>query len=207
VSADWWDKECDGTGYWFIALEFGTEIKTEAQWKSNKPVPQAPTDSAGNPVGTVDGAVATIDAALAPAGTLVNIPAGVAEVRMSVRDANDVVLDTTTYYTAASLTPQDGTVTPELDAAIVRPAFADSAPGAGDAIVIGDGTVHLTVSAKPGLYYTLQRSAGVGGPYMTVEGLKVQANAGETSVVFDVVPVGGEALAPASFFQTEVSDR
>ena len=200
LDADWWNGACDGTGYWFIALEFGSTVKEISQWTNNKP--QVPTIEGGTEVGTVDGTVATIDAALAGAGTQIFIPAGVTEVRMSVKDGDNVVIDTTACY-AGSLVPQDGTVTPTLSEAVVKPSFAESAPKAGDAIVVTTEGVHLTASAKPGLYYTLMRAAAVDGTYEHVAGSKVQAKADDATVSFDVEKGG----ASAAFFKVEVSDR
>ena len=202
VDADWWNGACDGTGDSFLALEFGNEVKSVDQWTVKHNSSQVPTIEGGTEVGTVDGTVATIDAALAGAGTQIFIPAGVAEVRMSVRDGDNVVIDTTAYY-AGSLVPQDGTVTPALSEAVVKPSFAESAPKAGDAIVVTTEGVHLTASAKPGLYYTLMRCGTVNGTYEAVAGAKVQAKAEDATVSFDVV----KGDASAAFFKVEVSDR
>ena len=150
----------------------------------------------------MDGTVATIDAALAGAGTQIFIPAGVTEVRMSVKDGDNVVIDTTAYY-AGSLVPQDGTVTPALSEAVVKPSFAESAPKAGDAIVVTTEDVHLTASAKPGLYYTLMRCGTVNGTYEAVAGAKVQAKAEDATVSFDIK----KGDASSAFFKVEVSDR
>ncbi len=202
LDADWWNGGCDGTGYWFFALEFGNVVKDISQWTNNMPAPQVPTVEDGTEVGTVDGTVATIDAALAGAGTQVFIPDGVTEVRMSVRDGDGAIIDTTAYY-AGSLVPQDGTVTPALSEEVVAPSFAESVSGAGDAIAVSAVSVRLTVCAKPGLYYTLRRSASADGAYEPVAGAKVQAKAEETCVTFDVEK--GEA--PAAFFKASATDR
>ena len=121
---------------------------------------------------------------------------------MSVKDGDNVVIDTTAYY-AGSLVPQDGTVTPALSEAVVKPSFAESAPKAGDAIVVTTEGVHLTASAKPGLYYTLMRCGTVNGTYEAVAGAKVQAKAEDATVSFDV----DKGDASAAFFKVEVSDR
>lgn len=202
LDADWWNGACDGTGCWFAALDFGREAKDVSQWACSRPAPQVPTIEDGTEVGTVDGNAATIDAALAGAGTQIFIPAGVAEVRMSVRDGDNVVIDTTAYY-AGSLVPQDGTVTPALSEAVVKPSFTESAPKAGDAIVVTTEDVHLTASAKPGLHYTLKRAAAVNGTYEPVAGSKVQAKAEDATVSFDIKKGG----ASSAFFKVEVSDR
>ena len=166
------------------------------------PAQQVPTIEDGTEVGTVEGTVATIDAALAGAGMRIFIPAGVTEVRMSVKDGDNVVIDTTAYY-AGSLIPQDGTVTPVLSVDVVAPQFVESAPEANDAIAVTAAGVHLTTSVRPGLYYTLMRSGTVDGTYEPVAGSKVQAGAGETTLSFDV-EMGG---ASAAFFKVEVTDR
>ena len=121
---------------------------------------------------------------------------------MSVRDGDNVVIDTTAYY-AGSLVPQDGTVTPALSEAVVKPSFTESAPKAGDAIVVTTEDVHLTASAKPGLHYTLMRAAAVNGTYEPVAGSKVQAKAEDATVSFDIKKGG----ASSAFFKVEVSDR
>ena len=44
VDADWWSSACDGTGAYFVALEFGSTVKANTQWK-----PFAlPSDQIGN---------------------------------------------------------------------------------------------------------------------------------------------------------------
>jgi hypothetical protein len=184
------------------ATSFARETTTADWMEYTPPAPQVPTIEGGTEVGTVDGTVATIDAALAGAGTQIFIPAGVAEVRMSVRDGDNVVIDTTAYY-AGSLVPQDGTVTPTLSEAVVKPSFTESAPKAGNAIVVTTEDVHLTASAKPGLYYTLTRCGTVGGTYEPVAGSKVQAKAEDATVSFDIKKGG----ASSAFFKVEVSDR
>jgi hypothetical protein len=200
LDADWWNGACDGTGYWFIALEFGSTMKEISQWTNNKP--PVPTTEDGAEVGTVDGTVATIDAALAGAGTKIFIPADVTEVRMSAKDGDNVVIDTTAYY-VGSLVPKDGMVTPALSEDVVKPSFDESAPEADDAIVVTSVGVRLTATAKPGLYYTLKHSAVVNGDYEPVPEVKVQAKAADTTVTFDVEK--GEASA--GFFKVEVTDR
>ena len=128
--------------------------------------------------------------------------AGVSEVRMSAKDSDAAVIDTTDYY-AGSLVPQDGTVTPALNESVVKPSFVESSPKAGDAIVVTSVGVRLTVSAKPGLYYTLARSASADGTYEPVEEVKVQAKSGSSFVTFDVE----KGAEPAAFFKAEASDR
>ena len=184
------------------ATSFARETTTADWMEYTPPAPQVPTIEDGTEVGTVEGTVATIDAALAGAGTRIFIPAGVTEVRMSVKDGDNVVIDTTAYY-AGSLIPQDGTVTPVLSVDVVAPQFVESAPEANDAIALTAAGVHLTTSVRPGLYYTLMRSGTVDGTYEPVAGSKVQAGAGETTLSFDV-EMGG---ASSAFFKVEVTDR
>ncbi len=184
------------------ATSFARETTTADWMEYTPPAQQVPTIEDGTEVGTVEGTVATIDAALAGAGTRIFIPAGVTEVRMSVKDGDNVVIDTTAYY-AGSLIPQDGTVTPVLSVDVVAPQFVESAPEANDAIAMTATGVHLTTSVRPGLYYTLMRSGTVDGTYEPVAGSKVQAGAGETTLSFDV-EMGG---ASSAFFKVEVTDR
>jgi len=184
------------------ATSFARETTTADWMEYTPPAQQVPTIEDGTEVGTVEGTVATIDAALAGAGTRIFIPAGVTEVRMSVKDGDNVVIDTTAYY-AGSLIPQDGTVTPVLSVDVVAPQFVESAPEANDAIAVTAAGVHLTTSVRPGLYYTLMRSGTVDGTYEPVAGSKVQAGAGETTLSFDV-EMGG---ASSAFFKVEVTDR
>ncbi len=182
----------DGSGEWSAISEVSV----------NGVMPQVPITADGTEVGTVDGSVATIDTALAGSGTQIFIPAGVSEVRMSAKDSDAAVIDTTDYY-AGSLVPQDGTVTPALNESVVKPSFVESSPKAGDAIVVTSVGVRLTVSAKPGLYYTLARSASADGTYEPVEEAKVQAKSGSSFVTFDVE----KGAEPAAFFKAEASDR
>ena len=184
------------------ATSFARETTTADWMEYTPPAQQVPTIEDGTEVGTVEGTVATIDTALAGAGTRIFIPAGVTEVRMSVKDGDNVVIDTTAYY-AGSLIPQDGTVTPVLSVDVVAPQFVESAPEANDAIAVTAAGVHLTTSVRPGLYYTLMRSGTVDGTYEPVAGSKVQAGAGETTLSFDV-EMGG---ASSAFFKVEVTDR
>ena len=39
VDAGWWSSACDGTGEYFVALEFGPEVKTVSQWTHKAPAP------------------------------------------------------------------------------------------------------------------------------------------------------------------------
>lgn len=166
-------------------------------------VVRGPTDAEGNLVGEVVDGVAVIDVTLAGAGTLINIPNGVTQVKLgAVIDETEV--DMTAYYTAASLTVTGGTITPALDESVLAPVFADSATGANDAIVVGAEAVALTSTAKPGLYYTLVTSATVGGAYTPVAGQKVRAGATATVVTFTAEKAEG---ASAAFYKVEVSDR
>ena len=166
-------------------------------------VVRGPTDAEGNLVGEIVDGVAVIDVSLAGAGTLINIPNGVTEVKLGVM-IGEASVDMTSYYTAASLTVADGTITPALDASLLAPVFTESAIGAGDAIQVTDAAVLLTATAKPGLYYTLVKSATVDGAYTAVAGQKVQAGAAATTVSFTAAKAEGEA---AAFFKVEVSDR
>ena len=56
VNADWWDKVCDGTGASFIAIEFGSTVKEQTQWR---PSFTFPTDATGKD--SVKAAVAASD--------------------------------------------------------------------------------------------------------------------------------------------------
>ena len=39
VDASWWSSACDGTGEYFVALEFGNTVKTVSQWTHRAPAP------------------------------------------------------------------------------------------------------------------------------------------------------------------------
>ncbi len=199
--ADWWNGACDETGWWFVALEFGNAVTEISQWTSSRP--PAPTDDSGSVVGTVDGTVATIDVLKAGSGTHVNLPSDIESVKMSVADTDNVVIDTTGYYTEASLSPEGYAVTPVLDEIAVTPYFADSESNAGDAIRVTDGNVRLTVATRPGLFYTLMRSTSVDGEYTEIAESKVQAKSGETRLAFAV----GKGDEPAVFYKAKATDR
>lgn len=190
-----------GGGAYLIATSFDVEIDKTCWVASPVELPELPVLADGTVVGTVEGTVATIDASLAPAGTEVFIPEGVAEVHISVKDSDSASVDTTSCYTSASLVPAGGKIVPALDESVVRPAFTESAPGMKDAIKVGASTVELTTSAKPGLFYTLKSSPSVRGEYAAVE--KRQAASGDNFVAFSVQrPAGASA-----FYVVEVTDR
>jgi hypothetical protein len=190
-----------GGGAYLIATSFEVEIDKTCWVASPVELPELPALADGTVVGTVEGTVATIDAALAPAGTEVFIPEGVTEVHISVKDSDSASVDTTSCYTSASLVPAGGKIVPALDESVVRPAFTESAPGMKDAIKVGASTVELTASAKPGLFYTLKSSPSVRGEYAAVE--KRQAASGDNFVAFSVQrPAGASA-----FYVVEVTDR
>ena len=165
--------------------------------------PGVPTDEEGNAVGEVVDGVAVIDVARAGDGMVIIIPNGVTQISLKVRDGEDD-LTLTGYYTTASLEVADGRITPVLDASVVRPAFAESAEGAADAIEVGSDTVTLTSTAKPGLVYQLLKSETVSGQYVSVEGKKVRAGASATTVSFSLTKGDGES---AAFYKVQVSDR
>ncbi len=190
-----------GGGAYLIATSFEVEIDKTCWVASPVELPELPALADGTVVGTVEGTVATIDAALAPAGTEVFIPEGVTEVHISVKDSDSASVDTTSCYTSASLVPAGGKIVPALDESVVRPAFTESAPGMKDAIKVGASTVELTTSAKPGLFYTLKSSPSVRGEYAAVE--KRQAASGDNFVAFSVQRPDGAS----AFYVVDVTDR
>ena len=58
VDAGWWNAACDGTGEYFVALEFGETVKTESQWTHRAP---APADWPADPETEITGTTTAAD--------------------------------------------------------------------------------------------------------------------------------------------------